>query len=174
MSNAAFPDVRWGHERLWVNKLAAAFMSSRLGSWSIRKLVPTDRRLMERSGGRYTVLGPTGVPLLLLETIGRKSGERRTSPLIYMRQNDRLFIVGSNFGSSRHPGWSWNLLANPEASVIIGGAEIPVIATELKDADRVRAFQAFVDYTRAYEEYTGRTDRQLRVFSLSRRSDSAV
>jgi deazaflavin-dependent oxidoreductase (nitroreductase family) len=174
MNKAAFPDVRWGHERLWVNKLAAAFMSSRLGSWSIRKLVPADRRLLERSRGHYTVLGPTGVPLLLLETIGRKSGEKRTTPLIYMRQNDRLFIVGSNFGSSRHPSWSWNLLANPEASVIIGGAEIPVIATELKDAERAHAFQTFVDYTRAYEEYTGRTDRELRVFALKRRSDSAA
>lgn len=169
MNNAAFPDVRWGHERLWVNNLAAAFMSSRPGSWLLRKLVPADRKLLEQSRGRYTVLGPAGVPLLLLKTIGRKSGERRTSPLICMRESDRLFIVGSNFGSSRHPAWSSNLVANPEALVVIGGAEIPVVAIELKGAERERAFQKFVSYTRAYEEYMGRTDRELRVFALTRR-----
>ena len=64
---------------------------------------------------------------------------------------------------------SGNLLANPEASVTIGGAEIPVVATQLTGAERDRAFQKFVDYTRTYEEYTGRTDRDLRVFALSRR-----
>jgi deazaflavin-dependent oxidoreductase (nitroreductase family) len=169
MNNAAFPDVRWGHERLWVNKLATAFMSSRPGSWLLRKLVPADRKLLEQSRGHYTVLGPVGVPLLLLNTIGRRSGERRTSPLIYMREGDRLFVVASNFGSSRHSGWSWNLLSKPEASVMIGGAEIPVVAAELKGAERDRAFQKFVDYTRTYEEYTGRTDRELRVFALARR-----
>lgn len=169
MNHAAFPDVRWGRERLWVNKLAAAFMSSRPGSWTLRKLVPADRKLLEQSRGRYTVLGPVGVPLLLLKTIGRKSGEWRTSPLICMRESDRLFIVGSNFGSSRHPAWSSNLLAHPEALVIIAGAEIPVVAIELKGMERERAFQKFVSYTRAYEEYTGRTDRELRVFALNRR-----
>jgi deazaflavin-dependent oxidoreductase (nitroreductase family) len=169
MNDAAFPDVRWGHERLWVDKLAAAFMSSRPGSWLLHTLMPADRKLLEQSRGRYTVLGPTGVPLLLLKTVGRESGELRTRPLICMREGDRLFIVGSNFGSSKHPAWSSNLLANPEALVVIGGAEIPVVAIELKGMERLRAFQKFVSYTRAYEEYAGRTDRELRVFALTRR-----
>ena len=169
MSEDAFPDVRWGRDRPWVNKAATAFMSSRPGSWLFRKLVPLDRALLERSRGRYTMLGPIGVPLVLLNTVGRKSGERRTSPLTYMREDGRLLVVGSNFGSSRHPAWSSNLLANPEASVTIGGTEIPVVAIQLTGAERDRAFQKFVDYTRTYEEYTGRTDRDLRVFALARR-----
>lgn len=115
------------------------------------------------------MLGPIGVPLVLLNTVGRKSGERRTSPLTYMREDGRLLVVGSNFGSSRRPAWSSNLLANPEASVTIGGTEIPVVAIQLTGAERGRAFQKFVDYTRTYEEYTGRTDRDLRVFALARR-----
>ena len=61
------------------------------------------------------------------------------------------------------------MLATPQASVTIGGVEIPVVTTELKDADRDRTFQKFVDYTRTYEEYTGRTDRDSRVFALARR-----
>ncbi len=50
-----------------------------------------DRQLLRRSDGRFTILGPVGVPLLLLTTVGRKSGERREIPLTYMREGDRLF-----------------------------------------------------------------------------------
>jgi F420H(2)-dependent quinone reductase len=55
-----------------------------------------DRQLLCRSNGRYTVFGPTGVPLRLLTTIGNVSGQRRQTPLTYQREGDRLFIFGSN------------------------------------------------------------------------------
>ena len=166
-----FPDVRWGHQPgTLLFKPLEAIIASRFGSWCLRKLRPLDRQLLGRSNGRYTVFGPTGVPLLLLTTTGKVSGQPRQTALTYQREGDRLFIIGSNFGQAMHPAWSSNLLANPEAWVSIGGEEIPVRATPLVDAEHERVSMMFADYLpTVYRSYTGRTDRQMRVFALARR-----
>ncbi|MCJ0902508.1 nitroreductase family deazaflavin-dependent oxidoreductase [Rhodococcus sp. ARC_M6] len=169
MARDGFPDVRWGRDRPMLKKPLDAFASSRFGSWCIRKMTPIDRKLLNRSNGRLTIFGPIGVPLLLLTTTGRKSGQPHTTPLTYMCEDDRLFLVGSNFGQRHHPAWSWNLLANHDAAVLMGGIEIPVAATMLTGAERERIFDKFVEYTRTYTEYTNRTTRDLRVFALDRR-----
>ena len=107
---------------------------------------------------------------MLLTTTGNKSGQRRQTPLIYMREGDRLFIIGTNFGRSMHPAWSSNLLADPKAWVTMGGTEIGVIATQLLGAEHDRVCQKFANYnTTVYQAYRSRTDRKLRVFALSRR-----
>jgi deazaflavin-dependent oxidoreductase (nitroreductase family) len=112
-----------------------------------------------------------GVPLLLLTTTGRKSGQRRQTPLLYQREGDRLFLVGSNFGQSMHPAWSLNLLADPNAWVTMGGKEIPVVATQLTGPEYERVFTKFADYVgpKMHQAYTGRTDREFRLFALTRR-----
>ena len=66
-----------------------------------------------------------GVPLLLLTTTGKKSSQRRQTPLAYQREGDRLFLIGSNFGQSMHPAWSSNLLADPNAWVTMGERKYP-------------------------------------------------
>ena len=146
-----------------------AFLGSEFGSWCFRKLAPVDRQLLRRSNGRFTIFGPVGVPLLLLTTTGRKSGERREIPLTYMREDDRLFLAGSNWGQATHPAWSWNLLADPKVWVTMGGEEIAVVATQLAGAEHDRIFRTFADYAANYDAYRGRTDRELRVFELTRR-----
>lgn len=146
-----------------------ALIGSKFGSWCIRKLTPVDRQLLRRSNGRFTILGPVGVPLLLLTTVGRKSGERREIPLTYLREGDRLFLVGSNFGQSNHPAWSSNLLTDPKAWVTMGGQEIAVLAMQLTGTERDRVFRKFADYAANYDAYRGRTNRELRVFELTMR-----
>lgn len=169
MSEQGFPDVRWGRDFPNVRRVVGGLTASKPGAWFIRKLSPLDRRLLERSNGRYTILGPLAVPLLLLTTIGRKTGQRRQIPLLYLREGDRLFLVGSNFGQEHHPAWVGNLIADPKAWVTIGGEEIPVLATELTGAERDRVFELFVTYTSTYAAYRQRTDRQIRLFALTRR-----
>jgi deazaflavin-dependent oxidoreductase (nitroreductase family) len=145
-------------------------IASRFGSWWFRTLRPLDRRLLSRSKGRYTVFGPTGSPLLLLTTTGKVSGQRRQTPLTFHREGDRLLIIGSNFGQEMHPAWSSNLLADPKASVTISGEEIPVLATLLIDAERERVSEMFAEYSpTVYRYYTGRTDREMRIFALTKR-----
>jgi deazaflavin-dependent oxidoreductase (nitroreductase family) len=104
----------------------------------------------------------------LLTTTGRKSGQPRACALNYLRDGDRLLILGSNWGQQHHPGWSSNLLANPDATVAISGSEIDVTASALRGPDRENAFQRFLDYP-MYRSYRNRTERELRLFALSRR-----
>ena len=109
------------------------------------------------------------VPLLLLTTTGRKTGQRREIPLTYLREGDRLFLVGSNFGQTRHPAWSSNLLADPNAWVTMGGHEIPVVAQRLTGPESERIYESFADYASNYAAYRDRTDRDIRVFELTKR-----
>jgi deazaflavin-dependent oxidoreductase (nitroreductase family) len=167
MAESPFPDVRWGSENSFLREPAAAFAATRPGSWVIRKLAGVDRRLLEKSGGRFTVLGPIAAPVVLLTTTGRKSGKPRTSPLLYYREGDRIYVVGSNFGQEKHPAWSANLIAEPHATVTIGGKAIPVTATLLTEPERTRIYREFDAMVRVYGVYETRTDRNMRVFALT-------
>lgn len=169
MTDEAFPEGLWGSETNPLRGIADRIAATPAGSRFIRVLVPLDRRLLSASKGRYTVLGPFGFQVLSLTTIGRKSGERRQSPLIYTRVGNRLYLFGSNFGQARHPGWTSNLLANPDAWVAMGGKEIAVRATLLDGEERDRAVGLFMNYLKAYPAYLSRTDREIRVFALDRR-----
>ena len=170
MGQQAFPDVRWGSESSFLNKPAIAFASTRVGSWVIKTATPLDRKLLMKSSGRFTILGPIGAPVILLTTKGRKSGQPRTTPLLCVHEGDLIYVVGSNFGQQHHPAWTANLRADPNASVTIGGKSIPVVATPVIGIEQQRVYRAFIDLARAYEAYRGRTDRDLRVFALSRRA----
>lgn len=162
--------MRWGHEPpAALKRPIIALIGTKFGASCLSKLAPLDRQLLRRSNGRITILGPIGAPLLLLTTTGKKSGERREIPLTYMREGDRLFLVGSNYGQANHPAWSWNLLADANAWVTMGGHEIAVAATQLTGAEHDRIFRKFADYAANYDAYRGRTDRKIRVFELTRR-----
>ena len=169
MSEETFPDVRWGRDAgRRVLGPVTVVIGSTWGAWCIRKLTPLDHKLLSRSNGRLTIFGPLGVPLLLLTTTGRKTGQRRQIPLTYMREGDRLFLV-EQLWQAHHPAWSSNLLADPNAWVTMGGREISVTATQLTGPESERIFRKFADYARNYDAYRGRTDRDLRVFELTKR-----
>lgn len=167
MAESPFPDVRWGSETSIIRKPAIAFAATKPGSWVIRNLAGVDRRLLERTNGRFTILGPIAAPVVLLTTTGRKSGEPRTSPLLYYREGAQLFVVGSNFGQQHHPAWTSNLLADPHATVAIGGKKIPVTAALVEGPEKARIYDAFNSMIRVYGEYKNRTDREMRLFALS-------
>jgi deazaflavin-dependent oxidoreductase (nitroreductase family) len=170
MTEETFPDVRWGRDPgSLLRRSITGVIGSKWGAWCIRRLTPLDHQLLLRSNGRFTIFGPIGVPLLLLTTTGRKSGQRRQVPLTCMREGDRLFLVGSNFGQAHHPAWSSNLVADPNAWVTMGGREIPVVATQLTGPERDRVFRQFADYASNYDAYRHRADREFRVFELKRR-----
>ncbi len=170
MSDNPFPDVRWGKDLgPQFRRIAGSVLGTRAGGWCIGKLTPLDRWLLERSNGRLTVFGPIAAPLLLLTTTGRKSGLRRRIPLAYMRDGDRLLLVGSNFGQAHDPAWALNLVADPNACVTMGGKEIAVRATQLHGDEADRAYQQFVDYISNYANYQHRAGREIKVFALSPR-----
>ncbi|WP_433712223.1 nitroreductase family deazaflavin-dependent oxidoreductase [Nocardia sp. CA-084685] len=162
-----FPKQQWGSNTNFLARLATKLASTEPGSWLIRKVTPLDRAILERTNAKYTLLGPIGAPVMLLTTTGRKSGEPRTQPLLYLHDGDTIYVIGSNFGQQHHPAWTANLLANPNATVAIAGQRIPVRAT-LVEADKDALFARFIEITSAYGVYRTRTTRDLRIFALTR------
>ncbi|MFI9506762.1 nitroreductase/quinone reductase family protein [Nocardia sp. NPDC052566] len=164
-----FPNQIWGSRTNVLSRVANKFAATKPGSWVVRKLTPLDRAVLERTDAKYTVLGPIGAPVILLTSIGRKSGEPRTQPLLYVHDGDKLHVIGSNFGQAKHPAWTANLLANPAATVAIAGQRIAVTATRIEDpTEKAALFSRFVEITGAYDAYRSRTTRDLRIFTLTR------
>ncbi|RNL78308.1 nitroreductase family deazaflavin-dependent oxidoreductase [Nocardioides marmorisolisilvae] len=161
------PDEIWGSRDSAFSKGLQRFAATRLGSWSIRTMMPLDRKLLIRSNGRHTALGPVGAPLLLLETVGRKSGQVRVSPLLFARDGGAAIVVGSNFGQAHHPAWTGNLMASAAGTIVVRGQRIPVTAELLTGDEAEAAYQLMVEVTAAYASYRGRTDRHIRVFRLT-------
>jgi deazaflavin-dependent oxidoreductase (nitroreductase family) len=163
-----FPDVRWGRSGTAAARAGERFVASRVGAACTRAVVPLDRWVLRRSHGRRTVLGPFGAPLLLLTTTGSVSGQPRTTPLVYLLDGSSALVVGSNFGQAHHPAWSTNLLARPDATVAIGGTDYPVRAVLLSGSERATAWAAFEAAAAPYRAYVDRTEREIRVFRLTR------
>jgi len=112
----------------------AKFSATRIGRLISARLVwKVDPHLMRLTRGRFGMA--LTLPTALLETRGARSGERRRNAILYFHDGDRVTIVASRAGDSRHPGWFHNLLANPD--VTFGG--IPMRATVVADeAERER------------------------------------
>ena len=165
-AESPFPDGRWGASGTLLSRALQRFAATKVGSATIRSLVPLDRKVLIRSAGRYTVLGPFGSPMLLLTTTGRRSGLERTTPLVYLPRGDHLLVVGSNFGQSTHPAWALNLEANPMADLAIRGKHFSVVAQELGGDERDVAWGLFATMAKPYEAYGERTTRHIKVFSL--------
>ncbi|HET8684012.1 MAG TPA: nitroreductase/quinone reductase family protein [Micromonosporaceae bacterium] len=145
----------------YVQRLGHKLWFARLG----RALVPVDRFIGRLTGGRLVALGLA--PSLLLTTTGRRSGQPRTSPLLYAEDGGAFIVIGSNWGQGRQPAWSGNLLADPQAVVSVKGRRVPVRATLVDGADRERLRQLLLERWPAYATYEQRAaGRHLRIFRL--------
>jgi deazaflavin-dependent oxidoreductase (nitroreductase family) len=131
-----------------------------------RLFAPLDTWLYPRTHGAVVSAGPPVLPLLMLTTLGRKSGQERTVPLLYMARTEDLIVVGSNWARPRHPAWSENLLADSQCSVTTGRLTQHARA-RLLPPDEAEALwptlESFCPVWRTYRERSGRT---LRIFSL--------
>jgi deazaflavin-dependent oxidoreductase (nitroreductase family) len=107
-----------------------------------------------------------GAPLLVLHTTGAKSGEERLAPLMYRSEGDRVFVFASKAGAHSHPDWYYNLTANPEVTVEIGGDTKQATAVELDRADRDEIFARQAVDRPQFGEYQEGTDRVIPVVEL--------
>lgn len=107
-----------------------------------------------------------GGSILLLNTTGRKSGQRRTTPLMYASDGEDLILIASNGGAPNHPAWYLNLMANPEATVEIGDSEIRVRAEEAHQAEKARLWQKMVEMYSGYDNYQRKTKREIPLLVL--------
>lgn len=104
--------------------------------------------------------------VLLLTTVGRRSGRSRTTPLLYLPDGDAFVVVATNDGSPDHPQWYRNLQAHPHATVHVRSRKVRVVAEDAAGADRERLWPLLVAIYPNYERDQQRTDRELPVVML--------
>ena len=129
-----------------------------------------DKVISKVSGGRFTMTSLI-VPTLVLTTTGAKSGQPRTTPLACMPDGEGVFsVVGSNFGTEKHPAWTGNLMKTPRATVVYAGKTLQVDAQLLSDDEKAEVWPRLTKVWPVYDTYLTKTDRNLRVFRLTRSS----
>jgi len=125
-------------------------------------------RRYRETGGEVGHIWKRGAKTLLLTTTGRKSGEQRTSALIYEADGDRYVIVASKGGAPDHPAWYLNLSAKPEVEVQVKDEVFRARARTAEGEERERLWRLVTQQWPDYDEYVKRTDREIPVVVLER------
>lgn len=115
-----------------------------------------------RVGGMFE-----GMPLLLLHHTGARSGTRRVSPLVYLRDGDRYVIFGSKGGAPVNPGWYHNLKVHPEVTLEVGTETLQAVAEEATGEERDRLFETQTQHAPQFAEYQRKTERPIPVIVLT-------
>jgi deazaflavin-dependent oxidoreductase (nitroreductase family) len=124
-------------------------------------LIRSDGRIGANLGGR---------PMLLLRTVGARTGQARTNALLYVPTGDGFTVIASTGGGPKHPGWFHNLQAQPDAEVQVGRERIPVRARVAEGEERERLWAEANRINKGgYDGYQAKTDRVIPVVVLERR-----
>lgn len=157
-----------------VRRLVAPLTRTRLFRRLGPVLLPSVERIVRRlSGGRVQVSALL-VPSLVLHTVGAKSGQPRDSELMYTPDGrGRAIVAGTSFARERHPAWTYNLLAHPDAAISVRGRRLDVRAHLIEGADREAAWARIERQWPGYRGYERDSGRTVRLFLLQpvRRDD---
>lgn len=127
----------------------------------------THAALYKLLGGRFMGAGDEGSGgVIVVTTTGRKSGKRRSRPLMHMRDGENLVVIGSAGGSDQHPAGYLNMLENPVVTVHRGESEATYTARTADGDERDTLFGRFRDHDARFGEYEQRTDRVIPVVVL--------
>ncbi|GAA4910251.1 deazaflavin-dependent oxidoreductase (nitroreductase family) [Nonomuraea thailandensis] len=107
-----------------------------------------------------------GAPLVLLTTVGARSGRRRTNPAVYLRDGERILVFASNAGADAHPAWYHNVVAQPRVTVELGEETFTARAVPLEGAERERMYARQAALDRAFAAYQAGTSRVIPVVAL--------
>jgi deazaflavin-dependent oxidoreductase (nitroreductase family) len=133
---------------------------SSLNDWNTA-IIEEFRANEGRVGGRFE-----GGTLLLLHHTGARSGTERISPLAYFPDGDRKIIVGSAGGAPKNPDWFYNLRANPRATVEVGTATLPVVATEVTGDEYPKLWERVTAAMPGFADYQKQTTRRIPLVAL--------
>ena len=112
------------------------------------------------SGGRFgDRMG--WIKVALVETVGRKSGKRRTAPIACYPYRDSVVVSASNSGQESHPAWYLNMQANPEVSVQLGRERYRAVAEEVPDEEREALWKTIVEMNKHQGEYLAKVERKI-------------
>lgn len=147
---------------------AIARISNSLGARGLRWAGKLNVPLYRLSGGR--IGGRVGrAPVLLLTTTGRKSGQQRTAPVVYLADGESVVVIDTNAGNAKVPAWSLNLTANPEAEVERGRRRYPVRARIAAGEERADLWHRHNEQYAGFDDYQVKLDREASVIVLEPR-----
>jgi deazaflavin-dependent oxidoreductase (nitroreductase family) len=126
--------------------------------------VPLYRATGGRIGGKVN-----RAPVLLLTTTGRKSGQKRTAPVVYLADGANVVVINTNAGNARVPAWSLNLKATPEGEVELGRRRYPVRARIAEGSERDGLWRRHNEQYAGFDDYQDRLDREASVIVLEPR-----
>ena len=152
------------------------FAASGPGSWVFaRVLHRIDRPVDRLTRGRYTFSSLlSGLPVVMLTTVGAKTGQRRTVPVLGLPTENTLAIIASNFGQSRHPAWYYNLQQHPDAEIVVDGKRQRVRAVEATGQRRAEIWEQGLRVYPGFGQYERRAaHREIAVFELTPTDASA-
>lgn len=128
-----------------------------------QKIIEEFRANGGQVGGHFQ-----GSSLVLLSTTGAKSGKRVTTPVMYVRDGDRIVIIASNAGGDNHPAWYHNLLANPDVTVELGTETFEAKSELIEGDERDRLYAEMVAIAPTFADYEAKTSRRIPVVALNR------
>lgn len=128
-----------------------------------RAIIDEFRANGGKVGGQFA-----GAPLLLLTTTGARSGEPRTTPVMYRSEGDRVVVFASKAGAPTNPAWFHNMLANPTVTVELGDESFQATAVVTEGAERDELFQRQAQAFPQLAEYASQTERKIPVVALER------
>ncbi|MCO5312020.1 MAG: nitroreductase family deazaflavin-dependent oxidoreductase [Microthrixaceae bacterium] len=141
----------------------------RRGDAVIKRMSKLTTALYRRTNGRIGGRFLRGAPVCLLTTIGRVSGEARTTPLLYLADGDDIVLVASKGGFPGNPNWYLNLKADPEVTIQIGSVAGDYTAAQVSPQDKAELWPRLVAMYQDFETYQARTDRDIPVIRCRRR-----
>jgi F420H(2)-dependent quinone reductase len=161
-------------ERFWRNRMFARVRHHL--TWMRRSspaLTRAHAAVIRLSGGRIrrSFIFTGGMPILVLTTVGRKSGQSRSTPVAYLRQGDSFAVLASNAGSDRSPAWWLNLQAQPKAQILADGTRHAVTARRANPAEEAALWNEFARQNPGFDEYRNLTERQIPVVILAPQSE---
>jgi len=121
--------------------------------------------LYRLSGGKFGSQ-VQGLPVLLLTTIGRRTGKKRITPLGYLEYDGSYVITGTNAGFDTHPGWFHNLKSHPQVTLQLGDKQLTAIAKLADPTLRGQLWAKFVERAPGYRAYETRTTREIPIVLL--------
>ena len=148
-------------------KVVRQIIATRPAAWALARMIHhLDGAVMRLSGGRTTAAALfSGLPIVSVTTTGAKSGRSRTVPLVGVPDGDRLILIASNWGQSKHPAWYYNVKAHPEVRIV--GRDGPpgrlYVAREVTGEERAACWARAVAVYPGYKGYAARAGREIPV-----------
>jgi len=134
---------------------------SEVNNWNT-KIIEEFRANAGKVGGQFE-----GGTLLILHTLGAKSGQERVNPVAYTPDQDRLVIIASKGGAPTNPDWYYNIVANPQVTVEVGTEQFTAKASIAPEPERTRLYAKMVEKMPGFAEYEKKTTRKIPVVILT-------